>query len=98
MIRAVFDQQARSLAKCRKFFFRNFAFFKVFKQRMIKHILLLAAVIGFIAQSSVYAADPGPAPTASASESAAPAKHHGKGKHHKKSTAPKEAPTATPKS
>jgi hypothetical protein len=68
-------------------FFRNFAFFKVFKQRMIKYILLLAAVIGFIAQSSVYAADPTPAPTAS--ESATP--HHGK--HHHKAK-----PTPTPKS
>jgi|HubBroStandDraft_3_1064219.scaffolds.fasta_scaffold45021_2 uncharacterized membrane protein len=30
---------------------------------MIKRILLLAAVIGFIAQSSVFAADPTPAPS-----------------------------------
>jgi len=58
---------------------------------MIKYILLLAAVIGFIAQSSVYAADPTPAPTAAESPAASPAKHHGK--HHKKSTAPKESPT-----
>jgi hypothetical protein len=59
---------------------------------MIKYILLLAAVIGFIAQSSVYAADPTPAPNAPAAESpaASPSKHHGK--HHKKS-APKESPT-----
>jgi hypothetical protein len=33
---------------------------------MIKHILLLAAAIGFIAQSSVFAADPTPAPTPAA--------------------------------
>jgi hypothetical protein len=87
MIRAVFDRQARSLAKCRKFFFRNFALFNVLKQRMIKHILLLAAVIGFIAQSSVYAAEPSPAPSASAAATA----HHGK--HHHKAK-----PTPTPKS
>jgi hypothetical protein len=57
---------------------------------MIKHILLLAAVLGFIAQSSVFAADPSPTPAASASASPSKAHH---GKHHKKSTAPKESPT-----
>ena len=30
---------------------------------MVKHILLLAAAMGFIAQSSVFAADPTPAPS-----------------------------------
>jgi len=60
---------------------------------MIKHILLLAAVLGFIVQSSVFAADPTPASPAP-SESASPAKHHGK--HHKK-TAPKESPTPAAK-
>jgi hypothetical protein len=88
MVRAVVDQQARSLTSV-AIFFRNFAFFKVFKQRMIKHILLLAAVIGFIAQSSIYAADPTPAPTATASPSKA---HHGK-KHHKKSETPEASPS-----
>jgi hypothetical protein len=59
---------------------------------MTKHILLLAAVLGFIAQSSVFAADPSPSPSASA-----PAKttthHH---KHHK-AGAPAESPAASPK-
>ena len=61
---------------------------------MTKYILLIAAVVGFIAQSSVYAADPTPAPTASAS----PSKGHHR-KHHKKSTEPEATPaaTATPK-
>ena len=42
---------------------------------MVKHILLLAAAIGFIAQSSVFAADPTPAPSpakGAVTESAAP--------------------------
>ena len=50
---------------------------------MTKHILLLAAVLGFIAQSSVFAADPTPSPSASPK---AHAPHHHK--HHKKSAAP----------
>ena len=48
---------------------------------MIRHTLLLAAAIGFIAQSSVFAADPAPAPspakeavTESASPTASPEK------------------------
>jgi hypothetical protein len=58
---------------------------------MTKHILLLAAVLGFIAQSSVYAADPTPAPSASPK-----ATHH---KHHaKKSASPAPSAEATPKS
>jgi hypothetical protein len=67
---------------------------------MTKHILLLAAVLGFIAQSSVFAADPTPAPSASASASAsAPSKkthHHATKKHHKKAAEPAASPTATP--
>ena len=50
---------------------------------MVKHILLLATAIGFIAQSSVFAADPTPAPspakgavTETASPSPSPAKTH----------------------
>src|SRR6516225_10897061 len=49
---------------------------------MLKQILLLAATIGFIAQSSVFAADPTPAPspanaaTETASPSPSPAKTH----------------------
>ena len=50
---------------------------------MLKQILLLAAAIGFIAQSSVFAADPTPAPspakeavTETASPSPSPAKTH----------------------
>ena len=42
---------------------------------MIKHILPLAAAIGFIAQSSVFAADPTPAPSpakGAVTESASP--------------------------
>jgi hypothetical protein len=53
---------------------------------MTKYILLIAAVIGFIAQSGVDAADPTPAPSAS------PGKAH-YGKHHKKATEPKASPT-----
>jgi hypothetical protein len=55
---------------------------------MIKYVLLLVAVLGFIAQSSVFAADPTPEPSASAAATA----HHGK-KHHKKSTTPKASPS-----
>jgi hypothetical protein len=55
---------------------------------MTKNILLLAAVLGVIAQSSVFAADPAP------SQSASPkATHH---KHHKKAAA-EPSPSATPK-
>jgi hypothetical protein len=56
---------------------------------MTKHILMLAAVLGFIAQTSVFAADPTPTPTPKAS-------HHKK--HHKKA-APEASPSpsATPK-
>src|SRR5271166_5499376 len=60
---------------------------------MIKHILLLAAVVGLIAQSSAFAAEPSPSPSAS------PAKTHHHKTHHKKSTtAPAAAPSpsATP--
>ena len=42
---------------------------------MLKHILLLAAPIGFIAESSVFAADPTPAPSpakGAVTESASP--------------------------
>ena len=42
---------------------------------MIKHILLLAAAIGFTAQSSIFAADPTPAPSpakAAVTETASP--------------------------
>ena len=48
---------------------------------MTKNILLLAAVLGFVAQSSVFAADPTPTPSASAS----PTHYHRR--HHKKSNA-----------
>ena len=60
---------------------------------MTKRILLLAAVLGFIAQSSVFAADPTPKPSPAENAAAAetPAKHHGK--HHKKSAAPKASPS-----
>ena len=62
---------------------------------MTKHILLLAAVLGFIAQSSVFAADPTPSPSPSPSKPKA-THHH---KHHKKSAAPapSASPSATPK-
>ena len=50
---------------------------------MTKNILLLAAVLGFIAQSSVFAADPTPSPSPSPRTEA---DHHHK--HHKKSAAP----------
>jgi len=85
MIRAVFDQHARSLASVATFFETSRAT-PCSTATMIKHILLLAAVIGFIAQSSVYAADPTPAPT----ESATP--HHGKHHHHHHAS-----PTPAPK-
>jgi hypothetical protein len=55
---------------------------------MTKNILLLAAVLGFLAQSSVFAADPTPAPSASPK-----ATHHHK---HKKAAA-EPSPSATPK-
>ena len=55
---------------------------------MTKNILLLAAVLGVIAQSSVFAADPTPSPSASPK---ATTHHH---KHHaKKSTEPVASPT-----
>jgi hypothetical protein len=57
---------------------------------MTKHILLLAAVLGFIAQSSVFAADPTPSPSMSPK---ATTHHH---KHHKKAAA-EPSPSATPK-
>ena len=63
---------------------------------MIKHILLLAAVLGFIAQSSVFAADPTakPSPAANAAAAETPAKHQAKKtSHHKKSSAPKASPS-----
>jgi hypothetical protein len=62
---------------------------------MTKHILLLAAVLGFIAQSSVFAADaaaPSPSPSASAPKKST-SHHH---KHHK-AAAPKASPSASPK-
>ena len=55
------------------------------KDLMIKHILLLAAVLGFIAQSSVFAAEPSPSPS-----EAPTAPHHGHGHHHH------ATPTPTP--
>jgi hypothetical protein len=55
---------------------------------MTKHILLLAAVLGLIAQSSVFAADANPTPSASPKKSTS---HHGK--HHKKSAEPAATPT-----
>jgi hypothetical protein len=55
---------------------------------MTKNILLLAAVLGVIAQSSVFAADPTPSPSMSPK-----ATHH---KHHKKAAA-EPSPSATPK-
>jgi hypothetical protein len=60
---------------------------------MTKHILLLAAVLGFIAQSSAFAADPTPSPSP---EKPKATHHH---KHHKKSAAPapSASPSATPK-
>lgn len=55
---------------------------------MTKNILLLAAVLGFIAQSSVFAADPTPSPSMSPK---ATTHHH---KHHtKKSAEPAASPT-----
>jgi hypothetical protein len=57
---------------------------------MTKNILLLAAVLGFIAQSSVFAADPTPSPSATPK---AASHHH---KHHKKAAA-EPTPAATPK-
>jgi hypothetical protein len=59
---------------------------------MTKHILLLAAVLGFIAQSSVFAADTTPSPSPSPAKPKA-THHH---KHHK-TTAPAATPSATPK-
>jgi hypothetical protein len=61
---------------------------------MTKHILLLAAVLGFIAQSSVFAADPSPSPSASAPAKKTTTHHH---KHHKKAAEPAASPSATPK-
>jgi len=61
---------------------------------MTKHILLLAAVLGLIAQSSVFAADPSPSPSASAPAKKTATHHHGK---HKKAAAPAESPAASPK-
>ena len=65
---------------------------------MIKHILLLAAVVGFIAQSSAFAAAPTPSPSPSAGAAKTPAKthHHYKTHHKKSSTAPAAAPSPTP--
>ena len=66
---------------------------------MIKHILLIAAVVGLIAQSSAFAADPTPTPPGGAAPSESPTKtHHHKTHHHKKATEPgtSPAPTATP--
>jgi predicted lipid-binding transport protein (Tim44 family) len=68
---------------------------------MTKHILLLAAVLGFIAQSSVFAADPSPSPSPSASAPKKAATHrHVSKKHHKKAAEPATSPaeSATPKS
>ena len=59
---------------------------------MTKHILLLAAVLGFIAQSSVFAADARPSPSASAPAKKTTATHH---KHHYKSKKSAE-PAASP--
>ncbi|HEX7193435.1 MAG TPA: hypothetical protein VF207_00595 [Chthoniobacterales bacterium] len=61
---------------------------------MTKHILLLAAVLGFIAQSSVFAADPTPSPSASESAPAKKTTTHHHAKHHKAKAAP--SATATP--
>ena len=43
---------------------------------MTKNILLLAAVLGFIAQSSVFAADPTPSPSMSPKATTHHHKHH----------------------
>jgi hypothetical protein len=66
---------------------------------MTKHILLLAAVLGFIAQSSVFAADPSPSPSPSASAGAKKTATHHHKKHHKKAAEPAASPSAsaTPK-
>jgi hypothetical protein len=58
---------------------------------MTKNILLLAAVLGFIAQSSVFAADPTPSPSASPK---AASHHH---KHHSTKKAAEPAASPTPK-
>jgi hypothetical protein len=62
---------------------------------MTKRILLLAAVLGFIAQSSVFAADASPSPAATAPAKKTTTHHH---KHHKKAAeeAPSPASTAKP--
>jgi len=59
---------------------------------MTKHILLLAAVLGLIAQSSVFAADASPSPSAPAKKTTTT--HHHK---HKKAAAPAASPSASPK-
>jgi len=46
---------------------------------MTKHILLLAAVLGFVAQSSVFAADPTPTPSPAESATPKAPAHH---RHH----------------
>ncbi|MBV8141353.1 MAG: hypothetical protein JO279_18940 [Verrucomicrobia bacterium] len=61
---------------------------------MTKHIVLLAAVLGFVAQSSVFAADPTPTPSATPK---APSHHH-RARHHKKSEEASPTPSATPQS
>jgi hypothetical protein len=62
---------------------------------MTKHILLLAAVLGFIAQNSVFAADASPSPSAPAKKTTTASHHH---KHHKKAAEPAASPAASPKS
>jgi len=59
---------------------------------MTKYILPLAAVLGLIAQSSVFAADASPSPSASPKK--AKTSHHAK--HHKKSAEPAASPAASP--
>jgi len=62
---------------------------------MTKKILTLAAVLGFVAQTSVFAADANPTP--SPAESATPAApHHKHHKHHKATTSPAATPAAKP--
>jgi len=58
---------------------------------MTKHILLLAAVLGFIAQSSIFAADASPSPSPTGPAKKTTTHHH---RHHKK--AAEEAPSPTP--
>ena len=89
LVQEILKRDVIGQASAKKIDYQTHFLLRTTEIAMTKHILLLAAVLGLVAQSSVFAADPSPSPSASPKTT----HHH---KHHKAST-PAASPSATPK-